>query len=126
MLFDKNFNFFYSSMIKWFAYIVVLLVFAPCLSSARTKNAPFDFVCDNFKISLPVNIHRLSADTIKTKKQEQDDKKKIKEVAKAKKQPKPEKVAPADDQVAPKPKPKRQRRPEGLERPPEIPRRNGT
>jgi hypothetical protein len=112
-------------MIKWFAYIVVLLIFAPCLSSAKIKNNHFNFVSDKLRISLPF-ADQLT-DTTKTKKQEQEDKKKIKEVAKAKKQPKPEKVEPADNQATPKPKvrPKRQRRPEGLERPPEIPRRNG-
>ena len=110
-------------MIKWFAYIVVLLLFAPCLSSAKIKNTHFDFVCNNLRISLSVN--KMLTDTTKTKKQEQEDKKKIKEVAKAKKQPKPEKVEPAGSQATPKPKPKRQRRPEGLERPPEIPRHNG-
>jgi hypothetical protein len=106
-------------MIKWFAYIVLLLVFAPCLSSAKIKNTHFNFVCNNLRISLSVN--KMLTDTTKTKKQEQEDKKKIKEVAKAKKQPKPEKPV----EVTPKPKPKRQRRPEGLERPPEIPRHNG-
>jgi len=106
-------------MIKWFAYIVVLLLFAPCLSSAKIKNTHFNFVCNNLRISLSVN--KMLTDTTKTKKQEQEDKKKIKEVAKAKKQPKPEKPV----EVTPRPKPKRQRRPEGLERPPEIPRHNG-
>lgn len=111
-------------MIKWFAYIVVLLIFAPCLSSAKLKNNDLTFVYDNLRIGLALN-ERL-ADTIltKNKKQELEDKKKIKEVAKAKKQPKPEKLEPGADQ-SPKVKPKRQRRPEGLERPPEIPRRNG-
>jgi len=106
-------------MIKWFAYIVLLLLFAPCLSSAKIKNTHFNFVCNNLRISLSVN--KMLTDTTKTKKQEQEDKKKIKEVAKAKKQPRPEKPV----EITPKPKPKRQRRPEGLERPPEIPRHNG-
>ena len=97
----------------------MLLLFAPCLSSAKIKNTHFDFVCNNLRISLSVN--KMLTDTTKTKKQEQEDKKKIKEVAKAKKQPKPEKPV----EVTPRPKPKRQRRPEGLERPPEIPRHNG-
>jgi hypothetical protein len=62
--------------------------------------------------------------------QEQDDKKKIKELAKARRQPKPEKLGTDNTPqgVVPdvkKQKPKRQRRPEGMERPPEIPRRNG-
>ncbi len=46
---------------------------------------------------------------------------KVKEVPRKKSQPKPEKV---DDAAAKKEKPKRQRRPDGMERPPEIPRRN--
>lgn len=110
-------------MVKWLAYIILLLILAPCLSSAKIKNNHFHFVCNNLQISLSVN--KISADTTNKKKQEQDEKKKIKEVARAKKQPKPEKVEPPADQGAAKPKPKRQRRPEGLERPPEIPRRNG-
>ncbi len=115
-------------MIKWFVYIVVLLIFAPCLSSAKSKNNHINNISDKPGISLPV--HETLKDTTATKnskKQEQDEKKKIKEVANAKKQPKPEKVESTDHAAAtkPKPKPKRQRRPEGLERPPEIPRRNG-
>ena len=63
-------------------------------------------------------------DTVAAKKmkQQEEEKKKIKEIAKAKRQVKPEKV---DEQSPAKPKPKRERRPEGMERPPEIPRRNG-
>ena len=110
-------------MIKWFAYIVLLLIFAPVLSSAKIKSPHFSFVCNNLTISFSFD-NKILADTTKTKKQEQEDKKKIKEVARAKKQPKPEKVEPAESQAT-KPKPKRQRRPEGLERPPEIPRHNG-
>jgi hypothetical protein len=114
-------------MIKWFAYIVLLLIFAPCLSSAEIKNSHFFIVSDKLGISLP--LLKIPADTIinKNKKQEQEDKKKVKEVAKAKRQPKPEKIEPVDNTSGQKPKqkPKRQRRPEGLERPPEIPRRNG-
>jgi hypothetical protein len=49
---------------------------------------------------------------------------KIKEVAKPKHQSKPEKVVAPVDTAAINKKAKRQRRPEGLERPPEIPRRN--
>jgi hypothetical protein len=108
-------------MIKWFAYIVVLLIFAPYLLYAEIKIHHFS----DLKISLSVNERLM--DTTKTKKQDQDDKKKIKEVAKAKKQPKPEKIEPAENTAAAKPKPKakRQRRPVGLDRPPEIPRRSG-
>ena len=106
-------------MIKWFAYIGLLLIFAPFFLSAKIKkhqNYVYSYVLG--KVILPAQTFK---DTTKTKKQEQEDKKKIKEVAKAKKQPKPEKVEPAN---APG-KPKRKRRPEGMERPPEIPRRNG-
>lgn len=112
-------------MIKWFAYLVLILFFAPCLSFAKIHPTSVDsdaFV--SFKVSL--FFKPMEVDTValkKTKKQEQDDKSRIKELAKAKKQPKPEKIEP--DDKANKPKIKRQRRPEGLERPPEIPRRNG-
>lgn len=111
-------------MIKWFAYIVVLLIFAPCLSSAKIKNNHFAFVSDKLRIGLALNEGLTDTVLTKTKKQEQEEKKRIKGVAKARKQPKPEKVESRDSQ-SPKVKPKRQRRPEGLERPPEIPRRNG-
>ncbi len=65
--------------------------------------------------------HRDTTATKGKQKQTDEEKKKVKEVAKAKKQPKPEKI---ENVEAAKQKPKRQRRPEGLERPPEIPRRN--
>jgi hypothetical protein len=111
-------------MIKWFAYIVLLLIFAPCLSSAGITNSPSNPVYSISTIMAP--HHRLAADTITSKnKKEQEEKNKIKEVAKAKRQAKPEKVEENGTPVPAKPKPKRQRRPEGLERPPEIPRRNG-
>ena len=113
-------------MIKWFAYIVLLLIFEPCLSSAKIKNSHFNIISHNLGTSFPFD--KILVDTAKNnKKQEQEDKKKIKELAKAKPQPKPEKID-ATEQPAtkkPKPRPKRQRRPEGMERPPEIPRRNG-
>ena len=114
-------------MIKWFVYIVLLLILIPCLSSAEI----------NFNHHIPIStgpiIHfyqpaGTSADTTtnkQKKQQEQDDKKKIKEVNKAKRLPKPEKLDDDADPNAPKKeKPKRQRRPPGMERPPEIPRRN--
>lgn len=115
-------------MIKWFAYIVMLLIFAPGLSSAEIKNNYFIAFDRIVRVALPVS--EVPVDTVivkKTKKQEQEDKKKIKEVAKAKRQPRPEKIEsgenPGDSKT--KTRAKRQRRPEGLERPPEIPRRNG-
>ena len=123
MLFEKKFTSFSPSMIKWIAYIVLLLLFAPCLSSAKIKNTHFNIVTDKLPLSL-LRADVLADTTKKSKKQEQEDKNKIKEVAKAKRQPKPEKIEPVDDSKT-KQRPKRQRRPEGLETPPEIPRRNG-
>ena len=127
ILFEKNFNIFSSSMIKWFAYIVLLLIFAPCLSFAKINDGHFKVVSDKLRINFPVDAALADTGSAKNTKKQEDDKKKIKEVAKAKKQPKPEKVEPGDSQVTtpPKKKPKRQRRPEGMERPPEIPRRSG-
>jgi len=114
-------------MIKWFAYIVMLLIFAPCSSSANIKNDYFRLISGKANIFL--SDREISVDTTKNnKKPAQDDKGKIKEVTKAKKQPKPEKIEPENSPGTSKTKqrPKRQRRPEGLERPPEIPRRNGS
>jgi hypothetical protein len=112
-------------MIKWFAYIVLLLLFAPALSSARLKNRQFN-IC---AVCTTISYKNILTDTVisKAKKQQQNEKKKVKEVAKARRQPKPEKIEPEDntDASKTKPKAKRQRRPEGLVRPPEIPRRNG-
>jgi hypothetical protein len=111
-------------MIKWFAYIVLLLIFATRISfaNAHTRNIASAYT-GNKKPGI-LSYALLKADTTKTKKQQEDEKKKIKEIAKAKRQAKPATVD--DDAVPPKPKPKRQRRPEGMERPPEIPRRNGS
>ena len=103
-------------MIKWFVYIVLLLILMPCLSSAEIGAGHHHDII-------------VSIDTTKTAKQKQqelDEKKKIKEVARAKRQPKPEKIDDSGNQGSQtKVKPTRQRRPAGLERPPEIPRRNG-
>ena len=103
------------------------MIFVPRLSSAN--NTGFhNFFGDN--ISLNAN-YSLQRDTVSTKNakqhQTEEEKKKIKEVTNAKRQPKPEKIEAADNAAASqtKHKPKRLRRPEGLERPPEIPRRNG-
>ena len=95
---------------------------APALLSANAKGHYALF--NNCILTEPV----FATDTTTSAKkhpQEPDDKKKVKEIGKAKRQPKPEKLVPADAAPIPKPKPKRERRPEGLERPPEIPRRNG-
>jgi hypothetical protein len=115
-------------MIKWFPYIVLLLILPPCLSLANNKGAPPVF-SDQYYLSLPDN-NIISVDTVLSKKtkqqQEAEEKKKIKEIGNARRQPKPEKIdATGDADKNKKTKPKRQRRPEGLERPPEIPRRNG-
>lgn len=114
-------------MIKWFLYIVFLMIFVPRLSSAK-NNTDIHGTFYNYNISPGANI-ALQQDTLlikgSKKHQSEEDKKKIKEVAKAKKMPKPEKIGEGDAaDLKPKAKPKRQRRPEGLERPPEIPRRN--
>ena len=114
-------------MIKWFAYIVLLLILIPCLSSAKIKVSRNDHVLKKHDVRLDSSTGTF-IDTIKTAKQKQqeiDDKKKIKEVSKAKRLPKPEKIDESGTNSQPKAKPKRQRRPPGLERPPEIPRRNG-
>ncbi len=113
-------------MIKWFVYIVVLMIFVPALSSAKTKPHRFKAIFYSLEAVLSPEGKPIAIDTTKKndKKQDQDQ---VKDVAKAKKQPKPEKVEPGNNTTAtpPKKRPKRQRRPEGLERPPEIPRRNG-
>lgn len=116
-------------MIKWFAYIVFLLILTPCLSLAKIR------VHRDASTSIGHIIHRYPSDNISAdttsknnkqkKQQEQDDKKKVKEVTKAKRLPKPEKLDEDTDPNSSKKKAKRQRRPPGLERPPEIPRRNG-
>jgi len=114
-------------MIKWFANIALVLLFVPFLLSAKIKKDHFNVITDNLGISLRLKGFLRDTTNSKNKKPERDDKKKVKEVAKAKKQPRPEKLGVVDNTAASKPKqrPKRQRRPEGLERPPEIPRRNG-
>src|ERR1700710_2544102 len=110
-------------MIKRLAYIVMLLIFAASLSSAKVRTGRLVLTKDN---GMPFLLNAQSQrDTIK-KHQQEEDTKKIKEISKAKRQSKPEKIGDADNVQDPKakPKPKRERRPEGLDRPPEIPRRN--
>lgn len=117
-------------MPKWLTYIALILICTPFFLSAKTKNAHFYVINDT---SQEYRVFNQSAvDTTKNnKKDEQEDKKKIKEVAPARKQPKPEKVEPADEKANGKETPKsrrkarRQQRPQGMERPPEIPRHNG-
>ena len=110
-------------MIKWIAYIVLFIIFAPCLSAAKIKNARFNIVSDKLRISLLRDVIAGKDTSTRKSRKQQDDEKKIKELTKAKRQPKPEKIEPVDDNKAKKPK--RQQRPRGLETPPEIPRRNG-
>jgi hypothetical protein len=108
-------------MAKWFVYIVFSLMLIPWLSTAKIHHPAIhkaNFLHDKYRLRFDSAEHML-ADT--TPKKQNDDKKKIKEVNKAKPVPKPGKV---DDNTQ-KPKPKRQRRPPGMERPPEIPRHNG-
>jgi len=114
-------------MIKWLAYVGILLIFAPSFLSAKIKNRRFNVITYTLGINSPYNGFLTDTTNSKNNKKQEDDKKKIKEVAKTKRQPKPEKIETGDNAASPKPrqKPKRQRRPEGLERPPEIPRRNG-
>jgi hypothetical protein len=112
-------------MIKWFLYIVLLMISVPRLLSAKTNT--FTAVPAFKTIAVDFAVQQTQQrDTTKAKQHQQDeDKKKIKEIAKSKNMPKPEKVEEIDPATGkPKAKPKRQRRPEGLERPPEIPRRN--
>lgn len=109
-------------MIKWFVYIVLLLILMPCLSSAKIGVSHYHDIGSEPSREIGIDTTK----TAKQKQQELDEKKKIKEVARAKRQPKPEKVDDSGNQGSQsKVKPKRQRRPAGLERPPEIPRRNG-
>ena len=110
-------------MIKWFVYIVFLLVFTPCLLLADnpTGRKEYALVSRTDMALITTTLHEV-VDTVKTNKTQQKPDSKVKEVAKAKKQPKPEKVD--GDNKADDKKTKRQRRPDGMERPPEIPRRN--
>lgn len=102
-------------MLKRLAYIVLLLIFAASLSSAKTGMGRHSLVLGR---GMPFI---LATDT--TKKQKAEEEKRIKEISKAKRQVKPAKIE--DEKKDSKAKPKRERRPEGLDRPPEIPRRNG-
>ncbi len=115
-------------MIKWFAYIVLLLILMPCLSQANIWAGHHHAVLKNHHLWHEL-FNPVAADTTThtSKQKQQESDKKIKEVAKAKRLPKPEKVedGSGNSGAATKAKPKRQRRPAGMERPPEIPRRNG-
>lgn len=110
-------------MVKRFVYIVFLLVAVPLLLLAdmRHSNGNSAFAVVQVIPNSNRPVIKIFTDTVKTLKSNAKADTKVKEVAKAKKQPKPEKVDDAAD--AKKEKPKRQRRPDGMERPPEIPRR---
>lgn len=107
-------------MIKRIAYIVMLLMFASCLSFAG--NIKITRHETAFLFSKPIAIIQDSLSK-KTKQQQEEEKNKIKEISKARRQAKPEKIDENGNEVVPV-KPKSQRRPAGVERPPEIPRRN--
>lgn len=109
-------------MARCFRYIVFLLVLMPSLLLAQPGRARAIVVPAVIPVPALGGEHPFLSDTIKVLKATAKADGKVKEVTKAKKQPKPEKV----DENPPKAdeKPKRQRRPDGMERPPEIPRRN--
>ena len=109
-------------MIKRIAYIVMLLICASGLSFAgsvkviRYKSA--------FLYSKLIQVPQDSLSK-RLKQQQEEEKKKIKEISKARRQAKPQKIDENGNEVVVPEKPKSQRRPVGVERPPEIPRRNG-
>jgi hypothetical protein len=108
-------------MVKRIAYIVILLMCATGLSFAVTvKSARYEHTFLVSK-SIPILQDSLSK---KLKQQQEEEKKKIKEISKARRQAKPEKIDENGNEVVVPIKPKSQRRPVGVERPPEIPRRN--
>ena len=112
-------------MTKWFLYIVLLMLLAPLSSYPKGGSSKAIFTTAAIStVPNDIDFTFQQRDTTVTKgrqKPSEEERKKIKEVARAKKMPKPEKI---EEVKAEKPKQPRQRRPEGLERPPEIPRRN--
>lgn len=114
-------------MIKWLVYIALFLIFVPHLSSADIRMSR-NIVFSTY-FTRPALFTEMLTDSLTLKKhqQQEEEKKKVKEISKAKRQAKPEKIGEIDNtsDQKDKAKPKRERRPEGLERPPEIPRRNG-
>ncbi|MFD0750701.1 hypothetical protein ACFQZS_11140 [Mucilaginibacter calamicampi] len=107
-------------MMRWFVYIVLFLLIAPTASSAKLINSAAKVPPITRRYYVTHNLP-LADTIIKKHPPDEDEKNKIKEISKAKRQSKPEKIDNAGNQ----PKPQRERRPEGMERPPEIPRRNG-
>ncbi|OCX54074.1 hypothetical protein BEL04_07325 [Mucilaginibacter sp. PPCGB 2223] len=117
---------------KRLVYILILLLFTARLLAASPGHIPANGVISYppaAKPELAVPAAALPVDTLRIKTVPQSHMdvlgaKKIKEIAKPKHQSKPEKVVAPVDTATVNKKAKRQRRPEGLERPPEIPRRN--
>ena len=109
-------------MIKRIAYIVMLLMCASYLSLAGSVKVIRDASAFLYLKPIQVPTDSLSK---KLKQQQEEEKKKIKEISKARRQAKPEKIDENGNEVVVPVKPKSQRRPVGVERPPEIPRRNG-
>ncbi|WP_461450920.1 hypothetical protein [Mucilaginibacter sp.] len=97
---------------------------APGLSFAKRAAKHTAVIIDGVTLPAQVSLLKDTSTTKNVKHQDSDDKKKIKEIARARRQPKPEKLTPTDGTTVTKPRTKRARRPEGLEQPPEIPRRN--
>jgi hypothetical protein len=87
-------------MIKWFLYIVLLMISAPRLLSASTNTVNHKtFTGYTIRMGMAPALQKDTTAKAKQRQQEED-KKKIKEVAKAKKQPKPEKVEEIDPATA--------------------------
>ena len=107
-------------MMRWFVYIVMFLLIAPTPSSAKLLSSAGKVPSVNKRYYIPYTLP-LADTIIKKRPPDDDEKNKIKEISKAKRQSKPAKIDDANNQ----PKSQRERRPEGMERPPEIPRRNG-
>ncbi|GAB3925116.1 hypothetical protein [Mucilaginibacter myungsuensis] len=107
-------------MIKWFVYIVFLLVFTPCLLSANAPSGRNRRTITEREVATIIPADHL-LDTNKHGKPVAKADPKVKEVPKTKVQPKPEKL---EDPDAAKKKPARERRPDGMQRPPELPRRS--
>ena len=101
-------------------YIVMFLLIAPTPSSAKLLSSAGKVPSVNKHYYIPYTLP-LADTIIKKRPPDDDEKNKIKEISKAKRQSKPAKI----DDVNTQPKSPRERRPEGMERPPEIPRRNG-
>lgn len=98
----------------------MLLMCASCLLFAGNVKGRYE---PAFLYSKPIQVPQDSLSK-KLKQQQEEEKKRIKEISKARRQAKPEKIDENGNEVVVPVKPKSQRRPVGVERPPEIPRRN--